>query len=55
MKKLVILAFDENRAHVYTVKDGTTEEYEELIEKLGHNINNCHWQILDSGNSIIIH
>ena len=55
MKKLVILDFGKEETHIYTVKDGTTEEYEELIEKLGHNINNCHWQILDSGNSIIIH
>lgn len=53
MKKLIILDFTRGETHIYTVK--TLEDYENLIEKLGHNIDNCQWMIVDNDLQIILH
>lgn len=53
MRKLVILDFTKGETHIYSAKQ--LDDYEELIEKFGHNINNCEWMIVDNDECIINH
>jgi hypothetical protein len=56
MKKLIILDYTTGQAHSYTydsIKHPNTEDVEELIETLGHNVNNSHYMTTDQ--EIIIH
>jgi hypothetical protein len=56
MVKLVILAYDEGKVHIYSVKKGLQyEDYEDLVDKFGHYFSNCHWILVDSDEQIINH
>lgn len=56
MKKLIILDYTTGVAHCYsydTLKHPKSEDVENLINTLGHNINNCDWMVTNE--EIIIH
>jgi hypothetical protein len=56
MKKLIILDFMTGECHCYTydtAKHPESEDVENLIDTLGHNINNCDWMV--TSQEIIVH
>jgi len=56
MIKLVILSYDEGKVHIYSAKKGLQyEEYEDLIDKFGHQLSECYWMLVDGDNDIIVH
>jgi hypothetical protein len=56
MKKLIILNYEKGELHTYSVKEQSDDDcYRDLIDKLGHNLKNCEWMIVDNDECIINH
>ena len=49
MGKLIILDFSMTDVDIYPIEYDSKSDIDELIESLGHNVNNCQWMIA-SGN-----
>ena len=50
-EKLVVLDFTTNEVHIYPIAADYEPEATNLLESLGHNINNCEW-MFTTGNII---
>ena len=50
-EKLVVLDFTTNEVHIYPIATDYEPEATDLLESLGHNINNCEW-MFTTGNII---
>lgn len=51
MEKLIILDFNTGEVDIYPVRH--IDDVESVIEKLGHNVDDCQWMI--SGGNITFH